>query len=209
MLHCRSGIAEDQWSAKYGCYPPRTRFNVDQVPLAFDMGAGTTWDSRGVKRCWVKKHLAGLDKRFCTLQVCICQEPNSQGKQPIKICVIFRSNSKGRRIKKSEKAQYDRRVAVLWQKKAWADRETCLEWAKDVFRRGTSRSDTKILFMDNLDGQTNEEFMEYLKEDCETKAWFGPAGCTDHWQPVDSHIGFLLKKLIVDEYEKMMARMNM
>ena len=96
LLHCRSGIAEDQWSAKYGCYPSRTRFNVDQVPRAFDMEADTTWDSRGVKRCWVKKHLAGLDKRFCTLQVCICQEPNSQGKQPIKICVIFRSNSKGR-----------------------------------------------------------------------------------------------------------------
>ena len=65
-----------------------------------------------------------------------------------------------------------------------------------VFRRGTSRSDEKILFIDNLDGQTNEEFSEYLKDDCETKGWFGPAGCTDHGQPVRSHIGFMLKKLM-------------
>ena len=122
----------------------------------------------------------------------------------MKICIIFRSNSKGRRIKKSEIARYDNRVAVLWQKKAWADRVTCLEWAKGVYRRGTSRSDGKVLFMDNLDGQTNAEFVTYLKDKCETKAWYGPAGCTDHWQPVDSHIGFMLKQLIVAEYEQMM-----
>ena len=198
------GSVPDQRSLKHGRYPLRCRFNVDQIPLAFDMGAGTTWETTGVKRCWIKKHLAGLDKRFCTIQLCISSEANLQGKQPVKICIIFRSNSKGRRIKKSEIARYDRRVAILWQKKAWADRETCLEWAKNVYRRGTSRCDDKVLFMDNLDGQTNEEFVRYLEDECETKSWYGPAGCTDHWQPVDSHIGFLLKQLIVNEYEEMM-----
>ena len=72
------------------------------------------------------------------------------------MCIIFRSASKGKRIKKAEKDRYDKRVAVLWQKKAWVDREACLEWCQQVFRRGTSRSDDKILLMDNLDAQVHE-----------------------------------------------------
>ena len=75
------GSIPNQHSIKYGRYPLRCRFNVDQIPLAFDMGAGTTWDTIGVKRCWVKKHLAGLDKRFCTIQLCIASETNQQGSQ--------------------------------------------------------------------------------------------------------------------------------
>lgn len=189
-----------QTDVKYGRYPPHCRFNVDQVPLAFDMGSGMTWDDTGSKRCWIKKHLQGLDKRFCTLQVCICADTQ----QPVKLTIIFRSASKGDRIGAKEKKQYDSRVHVLWQKKAWADRETCVEWAKEVFRRGTSRADEKLLFLDNLDGQICDDFVTYLRDKCNTKTWYGPSGCTDHWQPVDHHIGKLLKDFIYNEYETMM-----
>ena len=59
LIHSGSPTA-NQWSRKYGRYPPKCRFNVDQVPLAFDMGAGVTWDVKGKKRCWIKKYMASI-----------------------------------------------------------------------------------------------------------------------------------------------------
>jgi hypothetical protein len=187
---------------KYGRFPPECRFNVDQVPLAFDMGSGITWDEVGTKRCWIKMHLKGLEKRFCTLQMCICMDKTKP--QPIKLAVVFRSGSKGTRIKKSEKDQYDKRVVVLWQKKAWMDRELCMQWAKEVWRKCTSRVDEKLLLFDNLDGQIDPPFKEYLTESCRTLPWYGPAGDTDEWQPVDHHCGKTLKGYCYDEYETYM-----
>lgn len=133
-------------------------------------------------------------------QVCICMD----SKQPVKVTVIFRSQSGGKRIKAVEKKQYDPRVQVAWQKKAWADRNFCLDWAKHVFRRSTSSVDEKLLFLDNLDGQSNPEFVEYLQKHCNCIVRFGPAGLTDLWQPVDHHVGKLLKDYVHHEYEQLM-----
>lgn len=47
----------------------------------------------------------------------------------------------------------------------------------------------KVLFMDNLDSQKESGFKDFLKKKCNTEPWYGPAGNTEHWQPVDRHIG--------------------
>ncbi len=39
-----------------------------------------------------------------------------------------------------------------------------------------------LLFMDNLDGKTNPDFVKRVREILRSTPWFGPAAMTDDWQ---------------------------
>ena len=47
--------------------------------------------------------------------------------------------------------------------------------------------------MDNLHGQTTEEFKTYLHKFCKTLLWHPPARCTDEVQPIDAGYGRLVE----------------
>ena len=66
---------------------------------------------------------SGLEKRQCTLQVCV----RATGKQP-KLAIIFRR--KGKRISDDEKAAWHEDVDVYFQANAWADTDFSVEWPK-------------------------------------------------------------------------------
>ena len=50
-----------------------------------------------------------------------------------------------------------------------------------------------LLLMDNLHGQTTEEFKTYLHKFCKTLLWHPPARCTDEVQPIDAGYGRLVE----------------
>ena len=71
------------YDEKWGAFKPEQRFKVDQSPLRFVISAKRTYDivEKGhghVHNTWVLLPGAGLDKRQCSLQICI----RAEGKQP-------------------------------------------------------------------------------------------------------------------------------
>ena len=144
-------------------------------------------------RLWVRQaavHAAALHQR---------------GEQP-KPGLIFRGQpAKRTKEQKNEAKGYDSDVYVLWQKSAWADGKTCLEWAKifGEFRPAdfASEKPTKLLLVDNLNAQVSVDFELGIKQS-NTLLRQGVAGCTDCWQPVDSGIGFTYKRLIGGYYDE-------
>eukprot|EP00854_Cymbomonas_tetramitiformis_P029518 gene29518-36770_t len=71
---------------------------------------------------------SGLEKRQATLQIGLRAGVDDLGNnlpQP-PIAIIFRGT--GKRISEAEKRAYDPRVLVYFQKCAWVDRTTAIEW---------------------------------------------------------------------------------
>ena len=81
------------------------------------------------EKVWVSTPGSGLEKRQCSLQVCFSAEDNQ-----MKIEIIFRGTSGGKRISTVEKQSYHQGVDVYWQKCAWADLEVSLEWIKKTLK---------------------------------------------------------------------------
>ena len=70
------------------------------------------------------------------------------------LTIIFQE--KGKRISAVEKRSWDPRVNVMFQEKAWADREFCIEWAQDItspWLKQQHPEQVTIMFIDNLDAQ--------------------------------------------------------
>ena len=80
-------------------------------------------------RKWLLSETARRDitreKRMCTLQMCI----RAEGSQP-PITIIFRGADE--KYYRNEREEYDARVHILYQKKAWADRPTSEAWVREV-----------------------------------------------------------------------------
>ena len=132
-----------------GRFGRTARYNVDQVPMPFAYDFNVTYEEEGAKEVWISQNQPGMDKRFCTLQVCF-----RPGPQQPKITVVFRE--KGLRISSMEKNSWDPRVNVMFQEKAWVDRTTCNEWAKKYFvpyLQENHPHEERLVFRDNLDCQ--------------------------------------------------------
>ena len=98
---------------------------------------------------WVSQPGSGLDKRQCTLQICISPE----GK--VRLAVIFRG--KGKRISPDEKESYHKDVDIYWQPNAWADTEFSIEWVRKTLKPAVKTdNDEEFIFCDNLTAQTSE-----------------------------------------------------
>lgn len=181
----------------HGKYPMCLRSSVDQVPFSFDGGNDTLaetgaeqvkylsvavhslWSSsiNPVPHCVQVCVHTGRDsdhKRMGTLQVMICCLPKDLAKYQPPLAIIFRGQ--GGKYYKQERAQYDKRVDVYFQKKAWADRKFCRAWvastAKPALERIKSitqsakinlskKTDVGLAFHDNLDGQKNSAYTKF------------------------------------------------
>ena len=105
---------------------PEQRLNVDQSHLQFAFESSKTYEivENGQGRnhnTWIAQPGSGLDKRQCTLQICV----RPVGKQP-PIAVIFRG--KGKRISEDEKGAWHPDVKVYFQESAWPDGQFCEDW---------------------------------------------------------------------------------
>ena len=183
---------------KWGRFTPKNRLNVDQVPLPFSCQPAETYEDKGTNRIWIKQNQAGLEKRFCTLQLAFRPGHN----QPKPTC-IFRGL--GKRIGELEKASWDSRVHVMFQKKTWADRAFSNEWLDQVLlpdiQKNTAPGEESILFCDNLDAQIQPEFKERLRS-VGCFRYLLPLQCTDYVQPVDAGLGRQVKSEIGKAFEE-------
>ena len=91
--------------------------NMDQTLLLFvmdDRQYSRTYEKTGADEVWIVSGQSGLEKRQCIVQLTIFA--NGSALSPLQ---IFRD--KGLRTNPAEKKQWDRRVKVTIQTKAWCD----------------------------------------------------------------------------------------
>ena len=159
---------------KFNC---SNTFNVDQVPLPFASADPRTLEFIAVKRVWIKQPGAGLEKRQCTLQLLI----RALGKQP-KPTLIFRGNptptrAADRRKREEEAKDYDEDVTVIWQKKAWADMDTCVRWSEVSFKEFMDEElgagSEGLLLCDNLRSQVRAGFRRAVRANARSICMFG------------------------------------
>ena len=160
LVRCLLFIPGQHVDPKWGRFPPHQGYNVGQVPLPFVVDFKQTYEKRGAKRVWVRQNSAGLEKRFCTLQVLFRPE----GTQP-PLTIIFWG--KGKRISAIEKRSWDPRVNVMFQEKAWADWEFCNKWAQEFaspWLKQHHPQEETLMFMDNLHSQVKPSFKDIPKQ---------------------------------------------
>ena len=183
---------------KWGRFLPSCRWNGDQVPLPFVCAATETYETKGATRVWIAQMEEGMTKRFCTLHLVF----RAEGTQP-KPTIIFRGQ--GLRIARLERESWDHRVNVMFQKKAWADRQFVLDWARMYFcpfvKENVPPELENIYFCDNLDAHLQQSFLDLLKT-VNCFRWFLPVRSTSETQPVDAGLGRLTKYLVSQEFEE-------
>ena len=150
------------------------------------------------EKVWVRQPASGLEKRQCTLQLCFSPEDNN-----VRPDIIFRGG--GKRLSPVEKAAYHKGVDIYFQKNAWADTAVSCEWVKKTLKPAIQEGhdgDTEfLLYCDNLNAQTSDEFKRAVRK-IKGLVWFGPPGATDIWQPVDAGYGSMIKRLVTQEQDK-------
>lgn len=185
---------DEQRCTKYGRYPQRCIYSMDQVPMAFSNPSKRSLNEKGAPRGCRFTSASEQDKRFCTIQVTLCADPAGQD---VPIELIFRSSSGGARISQEEKDYYASNfpdVRIRWQKKAWADEQICIDYMAD-FRELTAAKGDVALIMDRHGSQSTARINEMMAA-FKIKPIYTPAGCTDCVSPVDHNIGIWLKNRV-------------
>ena len=159
----KTGSHLPYYDTKWGRFTPERRFNVDQVPVPFAIDSKTTYEvnlSKSEKRdhrVWVANPGLGLDRRQCTLQVCISPESKAD------IAIIVRGS--GKRNSADEIKAYHPDVDVYWQEKAWADTKFSVEWVRQTLKEGTKLLEGKEFVCRIQD--------EWLEHDDNIDPWLG------------------------------------
>ena len=189
-----------QCCATYGRWQLKNRYNMDQVPCPFaNIEKRTYHSSSHGKRVLIQTGQEGGDKRECTLQLCCRYVDNELAATQPRAAIIFRG--KGLRIAAEERSQWDPRVDVYFQAKAWLNDSVLDEWVIRTFSKATSFAqnahadwEESVLFCDNLKTQTRDHFRHLLWKHARTKLHLFPTGVTDELQTVDDGLGVMVKR---------------
>ena len=182
----------------FGKYDWAHRYSANQTPLEFDFSSkGKSWynaEDIEAGNYQIVGPGSGLAKRQATLQ--LCYSCNLTQPQP-RPCVLFRGLG---RISALERAAYAPGVKVLWQAKAWFDREVAEQWIEEVwgpFAYGQGRP--CLLITDNLNASATSSWTEQLRE-WNTVAFRGEPNSTTHiWQLIDRGPAMVIKELIAQD----------
>jgi hypothetical protein len=179
--------------------------NMDQTPLQFDFLSSKTYAFKGEKAIFVKSARSGWDKRQCTLQILV----HADGKPRCKPLLIFHGVSDKRQYPKwstlkKEYKLYDKRVAVMFNPKAWSNTYLMVEWICHhytpstnylFFQRNSTQRPPRFLSLDVFSGQKTQEVIDSFKSiKCTTS--FIPSGTTSFLQVCDTTINHALKSRI-------------
>ena len=169
----------------WGLYPKEGRVNFDSIPLEFMAKNSRHLVEDSDQRGQVFSGKGDADtKRMATIHPAVFNLPKGHTHLQPKPCIIFRGlggkyydkERTGKGFNKNSGFDYSRGycpgVHVLYQKKAWLDRQTALQWATKAFiparvkigrafkHAGNVRS---LAFCDNLDAQTHDGFKAAMK----------------------------------------------
>ena len=100
---------------------------MDQTPISFEFLDHRTYESKGSKTVWVKTARSGWDKRQATLQIVL----HADGVLRCRPLLIFhgKGDYKGKPVDRrllAEYKQYDSRVVVAFNTKAYANTDSML-----------------------------------------------------------------------------------
>ena len=194
----------------YGKYPGKNRYHTDQVPWETSLASTQSYNDKGQGSCWMRGTKVDLTKRQCTLQPFF----RAVGPQNVKPVIIFALKPKivdeekgiidvskpaDSRIFK-EMAQYDTRVQVYYDPKAYACGDICIRTLKD-FDKQTSRQGKRLLGLDNWDAQSTHEYQSLAKER-NIKLAYTPSDCTDLCAVTDYGLGLALKRFMIADFQE-------
>ena len=119
---------------------------MDQTTLPFVLDDNKTYDKKGAAEVWIASGQSGLEKHQCTIQLTVFADEKT-----LPPLIIFRGH--GLRINGTGKNEWDRRVNVVFQPKAWCDENIMKSWVSEdwdnYFPNPATRGSTrKILFAD-------------------------------------------------------------
>jgi len=188
-----------QVDAADGRWRLQNRFNVDQVPACFADPVQRTYHAKeDGERVIVQLGRDAAAKRECTLQLCCRYVGKEMASTQPRAAIIFRG--KGLRISAEEREQWDKRVDVYFQPRAWLDKYINAEWTERTFAPCTSYHQNQsggheesVVFTDNLSTQTTEEWRKQLWKSARTKSHLFPTGVTDELQTIDDGVGWMTK----------------
>ena len=101
---------------------------MDQRPWPFVLDNNRTYDTVGAKEIWVRSGKSGLNKRQFTAQLTVFGD----GVCRLRPALIFRG--KDLLISKEKKSNWDKRVQVFFQEKAWCDQTIMKCWINEEWR---------------------------------------------------------------------------
>ena len=156
---------------------------------------GSTYAKKGERTVFVKTARSGWDKRQATLQILV----HADGIARCKPLLIFHGKTgiQHSRIA-AESRQYDSRVVVKFNEKAYANEAIVLEWIKNQYKWSTEhprRNKPRLLSLDVFEGQKTEAVLKAFRE-LNTVPSFIPGGCTGYVQVLDVAINKPLKQRI-------------
>jgi len=180
--------------------------NMDQTPIAFEFLDQKTYNSKGAKTIWVRSARSGWEKRQATLQIVL----HADGIQRCKPLLIFKAtgDKTGKPVDKKIHAEwklYDQRVVVQFNKKAYSNTDSMIQWIRhqfayssaSVFRNWEAKHEPRMLSLDVFKGQLNNKVLaEFKRINCTCS--FIPGGTTGFIQVCDVGINKVLKKRISD-----------
>jgi hypothetical protein len=191
--HVSQGDEEDPI---FGRYKPANIMNSDQVPLCIADMMNATYDKRGKStvRVAVQKN---SDKRLATLQISVSLDGCATDIKPqCKPTLIFKGKGQ---ISQDERDQYDARVTVMFQEKAWMDGDTFIRWVEGPLSAHVALlpPGKKIMILDNLRAQISDAGLEALRA-LGVERRLLPAGVTDIIQPIDQNVGVDVKRRMIE-----------
>jgi hypothetical protein len=191
---------------------------MDQTPLQFEFLSSKTYAIKGEKTVFVKSVRSGWDKRQCTLQILV----HADGIPRCKPLLIFHGACDKRQhpkwpVLKKEYKLYDKRVAVIFNPKAWSNTDLMVEWIRyhytpfstnyPFFQRNSPQRPPRLLSLDVFSGQKIQEVIDSFKSiKCTT---FIPSGTTGFIQVCDTAVNHALKSrmeelsdIYIDQHER-------
>ena len=192
MLPQRTGENLMQYTDKWGRFPPHLRYNMDQAPLPFVVNQEITY----TLDCDNDVHKAGHGKgdslkRQFTLHIYVNAGVGEQRDGYIEL-ICKGKVLLGGRFSPAERAAWDKRVNMYFQKNAWMDREVMATSAVNFNNHVKERwgNDTKVLLTtDNLDAHVYQETKKLLAKDERVFVLYFPPNCTEAIQPIDVGYG--------------------
>ena len=168
------------------------RYNTDQVPLPFVVDHDSTYTTEEDTDI----HIAGsgkgdLRKRQFTMHIYVNAGMGDMRDGYIEL-ICKGKVLLGGRYSPAERAAWDERVNMYFQKNAWMDRDVMAQSANtfnDHIKERWGETAKVLLSADNLDAHVFHGTKDTLAKDGLVVALFFPPDCTEAVQPIDAGYG--------------------
>ena len=191
-------LNKDDPEVIWGRFPPSHRYNMDQVPLPFVVSQEFTFALQEDVNIHINCPNKALRKRKWTMHIVInAGDGNSRHGW-----VDLVNKGQGKRISQEEKARYNSKIDMFWQKNAWVDTNVMVELAKKFVQEKKQRDGNEWVLMlcNNLAAHLVPEVKRIMGEN-QVLLFYFPPSMTEMIQPIDAGYGRSLRAAIGRELD--------